>query len=199
MNPVGAGEILNLHEYEKVREERRRRVIALKAVRRVDVGRHLSFVFENRETVWFQIQEMCRAERIVDESKIAEEVEVYNALLPAPGELSATMMIEITEGARIQAVLDGLQGIDTGGHVHLEVGPHRVPGIFEAGHSDEERGKISAVHFVRIPLPPAARRIFRQAQVALVVEHPNERARTVLTPATQASLARDLGETRVGT
>lgn len=198
MKPIEVDEILNLHEYEKVRDERRRRVIALKTVRRVNVGRHLSFVFENRETVWFQIQEMCRTERIVDEAKIAEEVEVYNALLPAPGELSATMMIEITDGAQIQAVLDGLRGIDTGAHVHLEVGPQRVPALFEAGHSDEESGKISAVHFVRFPLPPAARRIFRQAQVVLVVEHPNERARTVLTPATQASLAGDLEETRVG-
>ena len=155
-------------------------------------------VFENRETVWFQIQEMCRTERIVDEAKIADEVDVYNSLLPPPGALAATMMIEITESARIQPVLDGLQGIDTGDHVHLEVGPHRVPGLFEAGHSDEERGKISAVHSVSFRLPPAARRIFRQAQVALVVEHPYERARTVLTPTTQTSLADDLQESERG-
>jgi hypothetical protein len=187
-------EILNLHEYEKVREQRRRRIIALKTVRRVSVGRYLSFVFENRETVWFQIQEMCRTERIVDEAKILEEVEVYNALLPGPGELSATMMIEITEAVQIQPVLDRLRGIDTGPHVQLEVGPHRVPGIFEAGHSDEESGKISAVHFVRFSLPPAARGVFPQAEVALVVQHPNERGRTVLPPATRASLATDLEE-----
>jgi hypothetical protein len=195
---IAVDDILNIHEYEKVREERRRRVIALKSIRRVTVGRYLSFLFENRETVWFQIQEMCRTERIVDEAKIAEEVDVYNTLLPPPGALAATMMIEITESAQIQAVLDGLQGIDTGAHVHLEVGPHRVPGLFEAGHSDEERGKISAVHFVSFPLPPAARRIFRQAEVALVVEHPYERARAVLTLATQTSLADDLEETRGG-
>jgi hypothetical protein len=198
VKPIAVDEILNIHEYEKVREERRRRVIALKSIRRVTVGRYLSFLFENRETVWFQIQEMCRTERIVDEAKIAEEVDVYNTLLPPPGALAATMMIEITESAQIQAVLDGLQGIDTGAHVHLEVGPHRVPGLFEAGHSDEERGKISAVHFVTFPLPPAARRIFRQAEVALVVEHPYERARAVLTRATQTSLADDLEETRGG-
>jgi Protein of unknown function (DUF3501) len=198
VKPIAVDEILNIHEYEKVREERRRRVIALKSIRRVTVGRYLSFLFENRETVWFQIQEMCRTERIVDEAKIAEEVDVYNTLLPPPGALAATMMIEITESAQIQAVLDGLQGIDTGAHVHLEVGPHRVPGLFEAGHSDEERGKISAVHFVSFPLPPAARRIFRQAEVALVVEHPYERARAVLTPATQTSLADDLEEARGG-
>ena len=198
MKLITVDEILNLHEYEKARAERRRQVIALKTVRRVGVGRHLSFVFENRETVWFQIQEMCRTERIVDEAKILEEVEVYNTLLPGPGELSATMMIEITEGDQIPAVLDGLRGIDTGGHVRLDVGPHRVPGIFEEGHSDEESGKISAVHFVRFPLPPVARRIFRQAQVALVVEHPNERGWTVLAPTTQASLASDLEDDRTG-
>lgn len=192
MTPITVDEIVNLHEYEKIRDERRRSTIELKGTRRVTVGRYLTFLFENRETVWFQVQEMCRAERIVDEQKIADEVEVYNALLPAPGELAATMFIEITESAQIKPVLDRLMGIDREGFVRLEIGPHRVVGVFEAGHSDEERGKISAVHFVRFALPPAARRIFRQAEVALVVDHPHERGRTVLSEATKASLARDL-------
>jgi len=82
--------ILDLVEYEKVRAERRREIVELKKARRVSVGRYLTFVFENRSTVWFQIQEMVRAERIVETSKIAEEVEVFNALLPKPGELAAT-------------------------------------------------------------------------------------------------------------
>ena len=192
MRPLTPGEILNLYEYEKARDERRRAVIALKADRRVTVGGYLSFVFENRETVWFQIQEMVRAERIVDDGKVAEEVAVYNALLPRPGELAATMFIEIGDAARIKPVLDALQGIDTGRHVRLEVGPHVVPGVFEAGHSDEERGKLSAVHFVRFALPPAARRLFAEAEVALVVEHPADPGRTVLAPATRRSLADDL-------
>jgi hypothetical protein len=192
MKPVAPEEILNLYEYEKVREERRRRVIEAKAARRVGVGRYLSFVFENRETVWFQIQEMVRAERIVSDARVAEEVEVYNALLPGPGELAATMFIEIGESAQIKPVLDTLMGIDVGEHVHLQVGPHRIPGRFEAGHSDEEKGKLSAVHFVRFALPLAARRLFAGAEVALVVEHPADRGRTVLTAATRQSLARDL-------
>ncbi|MGH7332913.1 MAG: DUF3501 family protein [Candidatus Rokuibacteriota bacterium] len=58
MRPIASHEILNLYEYERVREARRRTVIDLKKIRRVQVGRYLSFVFENRETVWFQIQEM---------------------------------------------------------------------------------------------------------------------------------------------
>jgi len=192
MTPIAVDEILNLYEYEKVRDERRRAVIALKAERRVAVGRYLSFVFENRETVWFQIQEMVRTERIVDLDKIAEEVAVYNALLPRPGELAATMFIEIEQPDRVKPVLDDLLGIDTRDYVRLEVGPHVVVGAFEAGHSDEDLGKLSAVHFVRFAPPPAARREFAAAEVALVVDHPNERARTVLGPATRRRLAEDL-------
>jgi hypothetical protein len=194
MKPIARGDILNLYEYEKMREARRREVIALKERRRVGVGRYLSFVFENRETVWFQIQEMIRAERIVDEAKIEDEIAVYNTLLPGPGELSATMLIEIADAAQIKPVLDKLLGIDTRDYVRMEVGSHVVVGRFETGHSDEELGKLSAVHFVRFPLPPAARRAFATAEVALVVEHPNERARAVLDEATRESLAADIAE-----
>src|SRR5215470_19937079 len=131
MKQVEQSEILNLVEYEKVRVERRREIVRLKQARRVSVGRYLTFVFENRETVWFQIQEMVRAERIVDEAKISEEVDVYNELLPHPGELAATMMIEITESSDIRPVLDRLLGIDTRDYVRLEVGSHVIIGRFE--------------------------------------------------------------------
>ena len=185
-------EILNLVEYEKIRDVRRREIIELKRPRRVQVGRYLTFVFENRDTVWFQIQEMVRAERLVDEAKIAEELGVYNALLPRAGELSATMLIEIEESSQIKAVLDKLLGIDTRDYVRMTIGPHVVVGDFESGHSDEERGKLSAVHFVRFAVPPEARRLFATAELALVVEHPNEHARAVLSDATRRSLLADL-------
>ena len=192
MRLLETSEILDLVEYEKVREARRREVIELKRPRRVQVGRHLTFVFENRETMWFQIQEMVRAERLVDQAKIAEEVEVYNGLLPRAGELSATMFIEIDDASRIKPVLDRLLGIDTRDYIRMTVGPHVIVGDFGAGHSDEERGKLSAVHFVRFALPPEARRVFATAEVALVVDHPNERARTVLSDETKRSLLDDL-------
>ncbi|HEU5196824.1 MAG TPA: DUF3501 family protein [Methylomirabilota bacterium] len=192
MIPIDAAEILNLYDYEKVRDARRRAVIALKAERRVAVGRYLSFVFENRETVWFQIQEMIRAERLVDDAQIADEIAVYNTLLPRPGELAATMFIEIGEPDRVKPVLDSLLGIDTRDYVRLEVGRHVVPGVFEAGHSDEELGKLSAVHFVRFALPAAARDDFARSPIALVVEHPNEHGRAVLSEATRRRLAEDL-------
>ncbi len=192
MKPIEPSEVLNLYEYEKVRPQTRGRVIELKRRRRVAVGRYLSFLFENRDTVLFQIQEMCRVERIVDAAKIAEEVRVYNALLPNPGELAATMMIEIEEQEQIQPVLDRLLGIDTGDYVRLQVGAETIAGIFESGHSDEERGKISAVHFLRFPLPATAGRAFRTADVWLIVDHPNERARARLGDEIKASLADDL-------
>ena len=192
MNPIARADILNLYEYEKVREQRRSAIIALKAQRRVTVGRYLSFVFENRDTVWFQIQEMMRAERIVDDAKIADEIEVYNGLLPAPGELAATMFIEIADQGAIKPVLDALLGIDTRDYVRMEIGSHVVIGRFETGHSDEELGKLSAVHFVRFVVPAEVRRAFAQSEVAIVIDHPNERARAVLSPEVKESLAGDL-------
>ena len=186
-------DVLNFFEYEKVRDRMRGRVIDLKRVRRVQVGRHLSFVFENRDTVLFQIQEMCRVERITDDARIRDELDVYNALLPRPGELSATLFIEITDKDQIRTVLDRFMGIDIGQTVWIQVGKDfAVPGEFEAGRSDEERGKLSAVHFVRFAFPPEAVNAFMGSPVHLVVDHPAERARVELSPETKAQLIEDL-------
>jgi hypothetical protein len=184
---------LNSLEYEKVRDDRRRRVMELKRMRRVSVGRHLVFLFENRDTVLFQIQEMCRVERITADAKIQEEIDIYGALLPGAGELSATLMIEIEDKAQIKSILDRYAGIDVGRHVWMQVGREfAVPGEFEAGHSGDEKGKLSAVHFVRFAFPEAASRAFRDSEVFLVVHHPAERARTRLPEETKGALLEDL-------
>lgn len=190
---IELGDVLNFFEYEKVRDEMRRRVMELKRARRVPVGRYLSFLFENRDTVLFQIQEMCRAERITDDARIQDEIDVYGALLPRPGELSATMMIEIEDKEAIKPVLDRFMGIDSGQHVWMQVGREwAVPGEFETGHSDEESGKLAAVHFVRFAFPAAAVRAFRDSSVFVVVDHPAERARTELSGQARAALLEDL-------
>jgi Protein of unknown function (DUF3501) len=190
MQKIRLTDVKNIYEYEKARDAARREVIALKARRRVAVGDRLSFLFENRHTVLFQIQEMMRAERIVADERVQDEIDVYNELLPGPGELSATMMIEIEEREHIKPILDGLAGIDHGSYVWLEVGGHRISGVFEAGHSSEE--KLAAVHFVRFAVPEAARRAFAREPVALVVEHPGYRARAELSAATRGELLADL-------
>jgi hypothetical protein len=190
---IRLGDVINFFEYEKVREDRRQRVIALKAKRRVEVGPYLSFVFENRATLLFQIQEMCRAERIIDDARVQEEIDVYAALLPRPGELSATLFIEIADQDQIKPVLDRFMGIDTGRRVWFELGGGiTVPGTFEAGHSDAEKGKLAAVHFVRFAFSPDAVRAFREGDVDLVVDHPAARARARLSAEAKAELQADL-------
>ena len=193
MKKLELSDIRKIYEYEKVREDTRRRIIDLKRRRRVQVGRHLCFVFENRETALFQIQEMCRVERIVDEAKVQEELDVYNDLIPGENELSATLMIEIEEASEIKPILDRLMGLDVGEYVWIQVGKeYAIPAQFEPGHSDAERGKISAVHFVRFAFPPGAIEAFKEQDVYLVVDHPGEKARTRIPDEVKSSLLEDL-------
>ena len=192
MKKLELSDVKNIYEYEKVREEMCRRIIDLKRRRRVQVGQYLCFVFENRETALFQIQEMCRVERIVDEAKIREEVEVYNDLIPGENELSATLLIEIEDRAEIQPVLDRLMGIDAGEHVWIQVGKdYAIPAKFEPGHSDADRGKLSAVHFIRFAFPPGAIEAFKKQDAYLVVDHPREKARTRIPDEVKTSLFDD--------
>jgi hypothetical protein len=189
---IALADVLNFFEYEEVREDVRRRVMALKRARRVAVGRYLQFLFENRDTVLYQIQEMCRVERITSEAKIQEEIDVYAPLLPGDGELSATMMIEIEDNSQVKPVLDRFMGIDAPGHVALRVGELAIPGDFETGRSDEGAGKLSAVHFVRFALSAAAIRAFPTAEVFLAVDHLGARDRTRLSEETKSALLEDL-------
>src|SRR3979409_1503984 len=105
-------DIKNIYEYEKNREDFRRSVIEAKKDRRIPVGPTMSFVFENRTTVLFQIQEMVRIERIIEEEAVQHEIDTYNKLLPTDHELSATMLIEITDKEKIRPTLDSLVGLN---------------------------------------------------------------------------------------
>ncbi len=158
-------------EYERQRDPYRQTIIELKRRRRISLGEKITMVFENRETVRFQIQEMIRVERIFDPQKVQEELDVYNALLPAPGELSATLLIELTDPDTMKHWLDLFMGLDHGQTVGLRAGGDVVYGEFEGGHSHET--KISAVHFVRFrPTPAMVTAIADQAaRVALAVHH----------------------------
>lgn len=151
MNLLTPSDLLSHADYEAQRATLRREIIALKKRRRIEVGPLVTLIFENRRTLLFQVQEMIRAERIFEPSKIQDELDVYNALLPATGELSATVMIEITTQDRIKEILDSFQQFDRPDTLALTVGDQAVFADFEAGHSKED--KISAVHFVRFAVP----------------------------------------------
>jgi uncharacterized protein DUF3501 len=190
MKGVSREQVLDLTAYERVRPEFLEHTIALKRPRRVAVGDRLTFIFENRDTVLFQIQEMLRAERAVKEDKILDEIAVYNELVPGADELSATLMIEIPELSQVRAELDRLIGIDE--HVFLDVGDRSVRASFDRKQFETDR--ISAVQYVRFPLGPELAQKFRDPAIpaALRVEHPNYRATTALDGAPRQSLIGDL-------
>ena len=189
MNKVVLADIVGNAAYEKMREKSRQRIIELKRLRRVSVGDKVTLVFENRDTAIFQIQEMMRAEKISDLDKIREEIEVYSELIPAPGELSATLFLEIEDQTHLREDLLKFLGIDEA--VYLKVGNHSIHARFEEGHSKED--KISAVQYVRFPFDEEALQAFiRGERTALMIDHPNYKASVPLAPETRQSLIEDL-------
>ncbi len=147
MQALTSADLIPYEEYERQRETFRANIIALKQRRRISIGPWMTLVFENRRTLQFQVQEMVRVERIFDPAKVQDELDVYNAILPAPGELSATLLIEITDEANVKERLDEFMGLDHGEKVAIVADGEEAFGEFEGGHSHET--KISAVHFVR--------------------------------------------------
>jgi hypothetical protein len=192
MKLVTPQELLAAADYEEQRTEIRQGIIALKKRRRITVGEYITLIFENRETVLFQIQEMLRTERIFAPEKIQEECDVYNALLPGTDELSATFFIEITDPHKIQELLDSFQAIDESNTVGIRVGEHQIFANFEAGHSKED--KISAVHFVRFLTTPSFRDHLAQPETPafLTINHPHYQAKALVSPEMRDEWLHDL-------
>lgn len=194
MDPIQRSELLNLGAYEEVREHFRSRVIEEKKNRRILLGNQISAVFENRDTVLLQIQEMLRTERITAEPAIAHEVETYNALIPKRGELKLTLFVEIPDREEREKMLVALQGLEK--HVWLNVGEHRV--AFQ-GEREESvpmpDGRTTAVHYLTARLPDAALSAFAdmaQAIPSVEIDHPQYRESRALTPGLRTALAEEL-------
>ena len=123
MRPIEVSEIKHIADYEILRPEWRPKMMALKDRRRIRVGDNLTFLFENRDTVRYQIQEMMRIERLQNPHEIAHEVATYNDLIPATGELSACLLIEYETPAERDVWLHNLLGLEH--HIWLETGGQR--------------------------------------------------------------------------
>lgn len=194
MKPLALEDILDLDAYATIRDTYRARVIAHKNQRRVSVGPQVSVVFEDRETLRYQVQEMTRVEHTTDAEKIQIEIDVYNELMPDEGQLSATLFIEIPELEKIQPELDRLVGIDE--HVSLLVEGFEaepVPARFDERQMEEDR--ISAVHYIRFTLSHAQVEAWKAGTAAqLRIDHANYTHATALPPETLSSLARDLAD-----
>lgn len=190
MRKIALEDIQDLSQYERIRNECRDRIIEIKKDRRLQLGPLMSFLFENKETVLFQIQEMIRLERTTDPKEIQRLIDSYQELVPQEGELSLTMFIELVGQARPQEELARLRGID--GAVFLKIGlDTTLPALFEEGGS---RGGLPAtVQYLKFFLIPNQIKAFERDDVWLAVDHPNYNASAKINGPMKEALLHDLG------
>lgn len=183
MPKVQRAEILDFLTYGEQREAIRAEAMAAKALRRVHLGEHLTFLFENATTIRYQIQEMVRAEQMVKEAHIQHELETYNAVLGGEGELGCTLLIEITGEAERAILLRRWR--DLPGHIFMTFSD----GTREAAQFDEDQmsdEKLSSVQFLKFDVGHRTPSGFTADLPELAVE-------TTFSPETQAALLTDMG------
>jgi hypothetical protein len=190
VRPLELTDILGPARYAAARDDLRRRVIELKRLRRVAVGPTVTLLFENRETMRVQIEEMCRAESLTQPDKIQEEIDVYNKILPGEGELAATLFVEMTTEAQLQRTLPKLVGLHE--HVWLVAGGSRIKATFDPEQFAVD--KLAAVQYLKFPLDDEARHALTTAgsAVAVAIDHPSYRHQATLDEQQRAELSRDL-------
>ncbi|HYB98680.1 MAG TPA: DUF3501 family protein [Candidatus Limnocylindrales bacterium] len=190
MRPIQPSEVKPNADYERVRDQVRQRILPIKAARRVQLGDEITLLFENHDTMLYQVQEMARVEQITDPRALKHEVETYNELVPGDGELSATLLLEYPEPEVRARRLAELVGIEK--HVSMEIeGEGSFPAVFDMRQIDDR--KVSSVHYVKFRIGDAGgRAICGGAGVEVVVDHPRLQARTRLTDTQLAALRQDL-------
>lgn len=191
MKPVSFDQILPFEQWERLRPVLRPLFIAGKETRRVGVGAHLSLLFENVQTVWYQVEEMIRTERTVNPHLVQEELDVYNALIPRAGELSASLFVEYADAKERDEALHRLVGIEQ--HLWLRVGERRVAARFDGEQIGNDQ--ISAVQFVRFTPGVDAEQFVALADAGVLqieLDHPFLAGTGTIGPATARALAADL-------
>ncbi len=188
-------DIADVRAYEREREAFRAHVIELKRRRRVHVGNVVTVVFENRDTMRFQVQEMARVERLDTDQAIQDELDVYNPLIPEPAQLCATLFLELTSAEQMREWLPKLVGIERSLVFRLPDGSE-VRCAVEAAHATQltREHVTAAVHFVDFRFTPEQVEAFVDG-VVLAVDHPAYAEAVELAPVTVAELRNDLVET----
>ena len=190
---ITRADILSREDYAKQRAERRRRIIELKRLRRVEVGPIATFHFENRDTMLQQIQEMLWIEK-GGEEQVADELAAYGPLIPNGEELVATVMFEIEDPVRRHKVLSGLGYVEDTISITLgEETIKAVPELSDGVPRTTEEGKTSSIHFLRFPFSKAQIAKFRDlaVQAVLAIRHDNYAHMAVIPKPVRESLARD--------
>ena len=190
---IARNTLMTLEAYAKARPAMRAEIIQHKKIRSVQLGNHLTLLFEDEMTVRYQVQEMLRIEKIFEEEGIQSELDAYNPLVPDGSNLKATMLIEYANEAERKAALARLIGIEDRLFIQVE-GQSRVYAIADEDLDRENDEKTSAVHFVRFELtPPMQDALKSGAQMMIGCDHPNYPAHLEELPVeTLASLVKDL-------
>ena len=195
MSALRIADLSDLRQYERERDAYRAEVIALKKLRRLAIGPLVSVVFENGTTVRFQVQEMLRAERIIDDRLVQEELDAYNPLIPAAGELSMTMFLELTSEEELRTWLPRLVGIERSMYLRLGEGPAAVlvRGELEAGHASQltREDTTASVHYLKVPLGTARAEALLAGPAVLGSDHPEYRHESPIGEETRRSLVAD--------
>ena len=187
-------DILSPEEYAAVRAERRAAMVEQKKHRRLHVGPHATFYFENWDTMWYQIHEMLRIEK-GGEAQLADELEAYNPLVPKGDELVATVMFEIDDPDQRTRMLGKLGGVED--TMTLEIDGETVAGVPE---TDVDRtnaaGKASSIQFVHFGLSLAQIKKFRTpgARVLVGINHAEYGHLAFMGEDVRAALAGDLAD-----
>jgi hypothetical protein len=186
-------DIADHRAYEKERDEFRSHIIDMKRRRRIPVGDLVTIVFENTDTMRWQVQEMARAERMLTDDAISDQVTTYNELIPNDGELSGTLFIELTDDAKLREWLPKLVNIQHAVRFDLADGSH-----VDAVPQDEERlsreDVTATVHYLKFPFSPAQQQTFTAGSARIVIDHTDYHAVADLTDEQRAELARDFTE-----
>jgi hypothetical protein len=193
MNKLTAADLLSLERYSREREDFRARVLAHKKNRQVNVGGNTMWLFEDRLTVQYQVQEMLRTERIFEAEGIAEELEAYNPLIPDGRNWKVTLLIEFPDPEIRKEQLAKLRGIEDRCYVQVE-GGERVFAIADEDLERENETKTSAVHFLRFELDDStAAKLKGGAALHVGIDHPHYRHEMApVAPSVRAALVADL-------
>jgi hypothetical protein len=182
MKPVAREEILDYVTYSEQRDEIRAGVMAAKNLRRFHVGEELTFLFENRDTIRYQVQEMMRVEQLVKEADIQHELDTYNEVLGGPGGFGATLLIEIEDEAVRPARLGEL--LDLPKHLYLELEDGtKVRASYDERQVGDDR--LSSVQYLKFEAGG-------RKPVAIGADHPKLDARTELSAEQKKALEEDL-------
>jgi hypothetical protein len=186
-------DIEDVRAYERERETFRAHVIELKRRRRVHVGSVVTFLFETRDTIRFQIQEMARVEKLTTDEEIQIELDIYNPMVPEAGQVTATMFIELTSEDQMLEWLPKLADVERSVLIELSDGEQVRATIDEQHEQGLTRDEVTAaVHYLRWDFTADQVATFAAGPVELRIDHPAYLESVELGDMVKAELVSDL-------